>query len=377
MESKKRIFLSPPCMSGNELDLISEAFASNYIAPLGPMVDKFESDFSAYTGYDYCVALSSGTAALHLALLGIGVEAGDHVWASTLTFMGSVSPITFCNAIPTFIDSSASDWNIDIDLLEENLFLAAKKSQLPKAVVVTDLYGQLCDYPRLQEICGSYDVKVISDSAEALGASCNGSKSSAGISAYSFNGNKIITTSGGGMLASNNKSIIEYARFLSQQARDPVPYYQHSVIGYNYRMSNILAAIGIAQLQVLDERINQKKKIYQYYRTQLSSIDGISFMPIAENRSPNYWLSVMLVDKETGINVEDLRLALEKENIEARNVWKPMHLQPVFSQCNVIGGNVSEHLFETGFCLPSGAALQLQDLDRVINVIKEVFKKAR
>jgi dTDP-4-amino-4,6-dideoxygalactose transaminase len=376
MNSKERIFLSPPYMSGNELTLINEAFSSNYIAPLGPMVDRFEADFCVYTGYDHCVALSSGTAALHLALLGIGIKPGDHVWASALTFMGSVSPITFCNAVPTFVDSSISDWNIDLDLLEENIPIAAKKNELPKAVLVTDLYGQLCDYPRLQRICENYDIKIISDSAEALGASCNGSKSLPEISAYSFNGNKIITTSGGGMLASNNKSLIDYAKFLSQQARDPVPYYQHTVIGYNYRMSNILAAIGVAQLQILDERINQKKKIYQYYCTQLSDIEGISFMPLAQDRSPNYWLSVMVVDKKTGIFVEDLRLALEKENIEARNIWKPMHLQPVFSQCNIIGGHISEQLFETGLCLPSGAAMQQQDQDRVIKIIKKAFNKA-
>lgn len=374
MGSRERIFLSPPCMSGNELDFIKEAFASNYIAPLGPMVDRFESDFSAYTGYNHCVALSSGTAALHLALLALGIEAEDHIWASTLTFMGSVSPITFCGAIPTFVDSSMQDWNIDPDLLEEGLSAASRKKQLPKAIIVTDLYGQLCDYQRLHKICENYNIKVISDSAEALGASCNGSRSLAEISAYSFNGNKIITTSGGGMLASNNKSIIEYARFLSQQARDPFPYYQHSVIGYNYRMSNILAAIGIAQLQILDERVNQKKKIYQYYYDQLSGIDCISFMPVAKDRSPNYWLSVLLVDKKSGVSVEKLRLALEKENIEARNVWKPMHLQPVFSQCKVIGGAVSQKLFETGLCLPSGAAMSQQDQDRVVKVIKSFFR---
>ncbi|HXF90800.1 MAG TPA: aminotransferase class I/II-fold pyridoxal phosphate-dependent enzyme, partial [Candidatus Nitrosotenuis sp.] len=259
MNNPQRIFLSPPHMSGHELDLIKEVFDSNYIAPLGPMVDRFEADICAYTGYSHAVALSSGTAALHLALLSLGIQQGDHIWASTLTFIASVSPITFCGAIPTFIDASTTDWNIDPDLLEEALHdTATRGGVMPKAMIVTDLYGQPCDYNRLLDICQTYGVTLISDAAESLGASYKGSRCPSPISAYSFNGNKIITTSGGGILASQDKKIIEYARFLSQQARDPFPYYQHTVIGQNYRMSNVLAAIGVGQLKILDDRIEQK-----------------------------------------------------------------------------------------------------------------------
>lgn len=371
--SNNRIFLSPPCMSGKELDLIKDVFDSNYIAPLGPMVDKFEANFCEYTGYSYAVALSSGTAALHLALLSIGLKPGDHVWGSDLTFIGSISSIKFCNAIPTFVDSSNEDWNIDPCLVEEGFKAAKKNGILPKAIIVTDLYGQMCNYDELNRICDDYNVMLIGDSAESLGASYKNSRSPSNIAAYSFNGNKIITTSGGGMLASNDKKLIEYARFLSQQARDPYPFYQHSVIGYNYRMSNVVAAIGVAQLSILDQRVQTKKQIYSYYHSQLAHLDGITFMPILEDREPNYWLTAILIDEKTGVEVETVRLALEKENIEARQMWKPMHMQPVFSDCKVIGGSLSKKLFKTGLCLPSGAALQQNEQDRIIEIIKKFF----
>ena len=373
--TQSRIFLSPPHMSGHEINLIQEVFTSNYVAPLGPMVNRFEEDICHYTGYKYAVALSSGTAAIHLAFLSLGIKPKDHIWSSTLTFIGSVSPIIFCGGIPTFIDASFEDWNIDIDLLEESLKEAAHNNCLPKAIIVTDLYGQPCDHDRLKAVCAPYHIDIVCDSAESLGASYKNTKCYADISTYSFNGNKIITTSGGGMLVSNDKKIIDHAMFLSQQARDPYPYYQHSTIGNNYRMSNVLAAIGVGQLMVLDKRIERKSQIFGYYKENLSKISGITFMPILERNHPNYWLTVICIDSQCGITPEDLRLALEEENIESRPLWKPMHMQPVFSQYRSIRGSVSEKLFKTGLCIPSGSSLSQQDQDRVIEIIKHTLSK--
>jgi dTDP-4-amino-4,6-dideoxygalactose transaminase len=370
MASNAKIFLSPPHMSGREKSLIDEVFLSNYIAPLGPMVDRFENDFCAYSGYEHAVALISGTAAIHLALLSLGIKPNDFVWSSTLTFIGSVAPIIYCNANPVFIDASWSDWNIDIELLEKNLKLAAKLKKLPKALIVTDLYGQPCDYDELYAVCEPYGIPIISDSAESLGSSYKNTRSPARIAIYSFNGNKIITTAGGGILASKDPKLVQYARHLSQQARDPYPFYQHSVIGYNYRLSNVSAAIGVGQLSVLQERVAKKKAIYEYYKTQLADIEDITFIPVLPHKDSNFWLTVITLSATSRVSPEHIRQRLEANNIEARPVWKPMHLQPVFAGCQIIGGSVSESLFQRGLCLPSGTALEQHEQDRIIGIIR-------
>ncbi len=370
-----RLFLSPPHMSGQELKFIEEAFDSNYIAPLGPMVEAFEHEFSQLTGIKHCLALNSGTAAIHLALRCLGIGPDDLVLASTLTFIGGISPIKFLGAIPVFIDSDSATWNMDPNLLAEEIESLNKHGNLPKAVLVTDLYGQCVDYDRISEVCEPYGIPIITDSAEAAGATYKGIHSGNGAKAaiYSFNGNKIITTSGGGMLASDDKDLIDYARFLSQQARDPAPHYEHSQIGYNYRMSNILAAIGLGQLEVLEKRVEKKREIFNYYFEALSELPGIEFMPEALYGRSNRWLTVLLINSETfGVDRETVRLALEEENIESRSVWKPMHLQPVFKDCRVRGGAVSEHLFNHGLCLPSGTAMTQEDLERVVEVIRNL-----
>lgn len=392
----ERIFLSPPHMGGQEIELIRKAFESNYIAPTGPMVDAFEKAFSDFVGIRYSVALSSGTAAMHLALRNLRVGAGDEVFASTLTFIGSVSPIAFQGATPVFIDSDINTWNMDATLLEYELERCALRRRLPKAVVPTDLYGQCVDLERILNICERYNVPVICDCAESMGAMCrdNHAGASATAAIYSFNGNKIMTTSGGGMLASEDKQFIEKARFLSQQARDNAPHYEHSTIGYNYRMSNIVAAIGIGQLENLQARVEKKRLIRGYYRKALSQLPGVIFMPEAKYGRSNGWLTVILIDPELfGASREDIRLALEKENIESRPVWKPMHMQPAFVvdiewnpvkkastidsryPARVVGGSVAESLFENGLCLPSGTAMNKDDLDRIIEIIFKVHQQ--
>lgn len=415
-----RLFLSPPHMGGEEFDLVREAFASNYIAPLGPMVDAFEKDFAAYTGIPHCLALTSGTAAMHLALRHLGIGPGDEVLASTHTFIGSISPVTFQGATLAFIDSDAATWNMDPDLLAAELADCARRGKLPKAVIPTDLYGQCNDLSRLTEICAPYQVPIVADSAEAMGAgyktnvevesvesrnaqSGEGRKQKtentnnqpnlistfhsplstlkhAGFSAkaavFSFNGNKIITTSGGGMLASHDARLIEHARKLSQQAREPAPYYEHTEIGYNYRMSNILAAIGRGQLRVLDQRVAARRRIFESYQQLLGDLPGISFMPEAPTGHCNRWLTVILIDPaEFGATAEQVRVALEAENIESRPVWKPMHMQPLFRNCRVRGGAVSERLFELGLCLPSGTAMIDSDLDRVATAVRRCHSR--
>jgi len=388
-------------MGGEELKFVKEAFESNYIAPLGPQVDAFEQEFARKVGISHALALSSGTAAMHLALRVLGVGPGDDVIASTLTFIGSVTPIVFQGATPVFIDCDRESWNMNPGLLEEELAQCERKGALPKVVVPTDLYGQCCDLPQIVSICNKYDIPVVCDSAEAMGAKYQlkaqsselkgenvevhaGSGAKAAV--FSFNGNKIITTSGGGMLASDDKALIDQARFLSQQARDDAPHYEHSQIGYNYRMSNILAAIGRGQLRVLDARVEAKRKIFAYYQEALGDIPGIEFMPEGPYGRSNRWLTVILITpEEFGADRETVRLALEAENIEARPIWKPMHMQPVFNpqisqistdsegkkkySCRVVGGEVAEDLFERGLCLPSGTAMIDDDLERVIDTI--------
>lgn len=368
-----RIYLSPPHMSGEEIKFIQQAFADNWIAPAGPHLAEFEQRFCEYTGAKYAVALASGTAAIHLALLVLGVEAGSEVLVSTLTFAGSVNPIIYVSAKPVFIDSDSLSWNLDPNLLEDALKTRAKKGNLPRAVVPVHLYGQSADMEPIMAICDRYEVAVIEDAAEALGARYRDRHPGTigHLGAFSFNGNKIITTSGGGMLVSNNEALISHARKLSSQAREPFPHYEHLEIGYNYRMSNVLAAIGCGQLQVIEERVRRKRAIYAYYRHHLKDIPGLTFVDEMAYGRHTRWLTVMLINSnEFGVDREAIRLKLEEHNIESRPLWKPMHCQPIFQSFEVIGGKVAESLFDRGLCLPSGTALRAEELDRVIEVIK-------
>jgi len=371
----KRIYLSPPHMELAERELLLDAFDSNWIAPLGPHVDAFEHEFCETVGVPCATALSSGTAALHLALLMLGVSPGDEVLVSTFTFAASANVVAYLGATPVFIDSDPETWNLDTGLLEEELASCARRGKLPKAVVAVDLYGQCADYDRILTACGRYGVPVVEDAAEALGAAYKrkpaGSFGAA--AAFSFNGNKIITTSGGGMFVSSDRSLVERARHLATQARDPAPHYEHSGIGYNYRMSNLLAAVGRGQLRVLRDRVSRKRDIFRFYQRALGALPGISFMPIAGYGEPNYWLTCTLVDPTRfGATREEIRLVLEKENIESRPLWKPMHLQPVFKECRVRGGSVSEGIFRDGLCLPSGTTLTDIELERVAGIIQAV-----
>lgn len=374
----KRIFLSPPHMSETELELIKEAFESNWIAPLGPMVDAFEQEFSKAVGAKYSLALSSGTAAIHLALILSGVQAGDEVIVSSLTFSASANPIVYLGGKPIFIDSEKASWNIDPDLVAETIKNKVKKGKKPKAVIVVHLYGQPANLGPILDICNEYGIPVIEDAAEALGANYdNRSVGTLGLfGVFSFNGNKIITTSGGGMLVSEHKDLIDHARKLATQARDPAPHYEHSEIGYNYRMSNILAAIGRGQLKVFKERVEKKRYIFERYKELLSEVPGVSFQPEAPWGRSNRWLTCILIDeKEFGATRENVRLALEEENIESRPVWKPMHMQPVYKDCEFIGSGISEMIFKNGLCLPSGSAMSDEDIERVVQVLKKVHRR--
>jgi dTDP-4-amino-4,6-dideoxygalactose transaminase len=364
-------------MGPAERELLLDAFDSNWIAPLGPHVDAFEREFCDIVGVPNAAALSSGTAALHLALLILGVGPGDEVLVSTFTFAASANVVKYLEATPVFLDSSPETWNMDPGLLEEELAVCAKRGKLPKAVIAVDLYGQSADYDRLQATCGRYGVPMVEDAAEALGATYKGKPAgSFGVmAAFSFNGNKILTTSGGGMFVSSDRSLVDRVRHLAAQAKDPAPHYQHSIIGYNYRMSNLLAAIGRGQLQVLPDRVSRKRDIFRYYQNALGDLPGVSFMPIAGYGEPNYWLTCLLVDPARfGATREDIRLVLDKENTESRPLWKPMHLQPAFKDCRVRGGSVSEGIFRDGLCLPSGTALTDVELERVAGIVRAVCR---
>ena len=376
--TKPRLYLSPPHMSGREMRYIQEAFDSNWIAPLGPNVDAFEQEFAAKVGAKHALALSAGTAAIHLALIHLGVGPGDEVIVSTLTFAASANPVVYLGARPVFIDSEKTSWNMDPALLAETLARKARLGKLPKAVILVHLYGQTADIDPILETCNRYGVPLIEDAAEALGASYQGRSPGvfgrAGV--FSFNGNKIITTSGGGMLVSDDADLIAHARKLATQARDPAPHYQHSEIGYNYRLSNVLAGIGRAQLQALDDRVRRKREIFAIYQRLLGALPGIDFMPEAPWGRHNRWLTTITVDPDRfGANREDIRLALEAENIESRPLWKPMHLQPVFAGCEAIGGHVAETLFDEGLCLPSGTAMTSADLQRVAFAIQAMSQR--
>lgn len=377
MTTSPRIYLSPPHMSGRELDYVHEAFATNWIAPLGPQVDAFEKEFAQAVGSPRAVALSSGTAALHLALLLSGIQPGDETLVSTLTFCASVNPVVYLGGRPAFIDSERLSWNMDPALLEQALAARAKKGRLPKAVVVTHLYGQSADLEPMLTACRRYEVTLIEDAAEALGALYHGRAPGTfgRIGVFSFNGNKIITTSGGGMLVTADVAIADHVRKLATQARDPAPHYQHSEIGYNYRMSNVLAGIGRGQLAALEERVAARRRNFNFYQQALGSLPGIRFMPEAPWGRHSRWLTCVLIDPaQFGADRETVRQALAAENIEARPLWKPMHLQPVFAGCECVGGAVAEALFQDGLCLPSGSNLTPDDLQRVAAIVKRVSR---
>jgi pyridoxal phosphate-dependent aminotransferase EpsN len=374
-----RIYLSPPHLGGAEFDLVKDAFESNWIAPLGPHVDAFEREVAQSVGVRNAAALSSGTAALHLALRLVGVGPGDEVICSSFTFSASANPVVYEGGRPVFIDSDRATWNIDPELLSEELAHCASRGKLPRAVVVVDLYGQAADYDALTAACAQYDVPLIEDAAEALGASYNGKMAGSfgRMAVLSFNGNKIITTSGGGMLLSDDEALIEQARFLATQARDQAPHYQHSAIGFNYRMSNILAAVGRGQLRVLEERIAARRRNFARYEAGLGDLPGLEFMPEAPYGLATRWLTCITIDPSAfGATREDVRLNLEAADIESRPVWKPLHLQPVFAGCRVRGGAVSEDIFERGLCLPSGSNLTPSDLDRIIEIIRATCRGA-
>lgn len=365
-----RLFLSPPHMSGREQEYISQAFESNYIAPLGPMVDRFEQSIRDYTRVPHSLALSSATAALHLALRVLGVGAGDVVLASTFTFIGSIAPILYQNAIPVFIDSDTVSWNLNPSLIEEAINASPKK---PKALILTHLYGQCADLEKIIALCDLHGIALIEDAAESLGALYHAKQTGTfgTLGVYSFNGNKILTTSGGGMLVSPNKELIDKARFYSTQARDEAPHYEHTDYGYNYRMSNILAAIGIAQMEVLRERIQKRRQIFEWYRESLADIREITFMPELPDTRGNRWLSTLTFEHSDPTRV---RLLLEEENIESRPLWKPMHLQPLFKEAIRVQNGTSQALFEKGLCLPSGTQMSRQDVERVCDVLKKALR---
>lgn len=381
--TNKRIYLSPPHMTGREMDYIKEAFDSNWIAPLGPHVDAFEREMADYVGVSGALALSSGTAALHLALKLAGVERGDRVFCSDLTFAATVNPVFYEGAEPVFIDAEPESWNLSPLALERAFADAEREGRLPKAVVAADLYGQSADYGPIEALCDRYGVPLVEDAAEALGATYRGKKCGAlgRWNVLSFNGNKIITTSGGGMLLSDDVEGLAKARFWATQARDKAPWYQHSEIGYNYRMSNLLAAVGRAQLGVIEDRVAARRAVFDRYVRELGELPGISFMPEASFGRHNRWLTVALVDpSRTGVSPLDLMGVLEKENIESRPLWKPMHLQPVFETYPFYSHDqegdsaVSASLFDRGLCLPSGSSLSESEQERIVQIIRSGFK---
>jgi dTDP-4-amino-4,6-dideoxygalactose transaminase len=369
---KTKIWLSSPHMGGTEEGFVKEAFDTNWIAPLGPNVNGFENDLELFLDHDvHVAALSSGTAGLHLALVLLGVKAGDEVICQSMTFSASANPITYVGAAPVFVDSEKETWNMSPALLEEAIKDRIAKGRKPKAIIPVHLYGMPAKIDEIVAIAGRFEIPVVEDAAEALGSSVNrrrcGTFGELGV--LSFNGNKIITTSGGGALVSRNSSVIKDARFLATQARDEAPHYQHSQIGYNYRMSNLCAGVGRGQMHVLADRVKQRRDIYDQYYKNLSGKKGISFVEEPTGYFSNRWLTTILVNPaEAGFTRDDLRMAMEKENIESRPLWKPMHMQPVFENCAFYGDGTSEQLFENGLCLPSGSNLTKDDMTRIFEV---------
>ncbi|MCB2287724.1 aminotransferase class I/II-fold pyridoxal phosphate-dependent enzyme [Clostridium algidicarnis] len=367
----KKIWLSSPHMSdeGYEMEYIKEAFDTNWIAPLGTNVTEFEKELAAKVGIKASTALTTGTGAIHLALKAAGVGEGDVVFCQSLTFSATANPIIYQNAIPVFIDSNYETWNMCPKALEE----AFEKYPNVKAVLVVHLYGLSADMDKIVELCKKHNVVLIEDAAESLGTYYKGKHTGTfgDYGVFSFNGNKIITTSGGGMLVSDNEERIAKTRFWATQSRDTARHYQHSELGFNYRMSNVVAGIGRGQLKVLDKRVEQKKHIFEFYKRELGNLDGVEFMPINEWNEPNYWLSCMTLSGK--VKPIDVMEELQKDNIESRPIWKPMHMQPFFEEYDYVGGNVSERLFENGVCLPSDTKMTDEDLDRIVKIIKGLW----
>ena len=374
MAENKKIWLASPHMSdeGYEMQYVQEAFDTNWVAPLGPNVNEFEKELAARVGSKHAAAMTSGTGAIHLALKAAGVGEGDVVFCPTLTFSATANPIIYQNATPVFIDSNYETWNMDPKALEAAF---AKYDDKVKAVLVVHLYGLSADMDKIMEICSKYNVTVIEDAAESLGTYYKGKHTGTfgEFGVFSFNGNKIITTSGGGMLVSDDEEKIKKVRFWSTQSRDAARHYQHSELGFNYRMSNVVAGIGRGQLKVLEQRVDKKKYIFEFYKRELGSLEGVEFMPINDWNEPNYWLSVMTLNGS--VRPLDVMEALEKENIESRPVWKPMHMQPFFAEYDYVGSDVSEKLFENGVCLPSDTKMTYEDLERIYSIIKGLWSK--
>jgi dTDP-4-amino-4,6-dideoxygalactose transaminase len=371
---KEKIWLSSPHMGEKEFEFVKEAFDTNWIAPLGPHVDGFEMDLEErLDGGVQVAALSSGTAALHLGLILLGVEPGDEVICQSMTFSASANPIAYQRAVPVFIDSERETWNMDPVLLKEAIKDRISKGKKPKAIIVVHLYGMPAKMVEILAIAKEFEIPVLEDAAEALGSSLNGRQMGTfgDIAILSFNGNKIITTSGGGALVAKNGELVKMARFLATQARDAAPHYQHSQIGYNYRMSNVCAAIGRGQMTVLTDRVEQRRRIHEYYKNTFKDIKGLIFLEEPKGFYSNRWLSTVIVEGE--VSREEIRLALEEENIEARPLWKPMHMQPVFREAPVYENGVSEYLFDKGLCLPSGSNLTNQELERVSEKVIQMF----
>ncbi len=376
--SDKKIWLSPPHMCGKEIEFVSDAFNSNWIAPLGPYVEGFEKDISDYLQVKSSAALSSGTAALHLALIMLDIEQDDFVICPSLTFSASANPIVYQKGIPVFVDSEKETWNMDPALLREAVQYCLSKNKKPKAIILVHLYGMPAKIDEIFSVANEFDIPIIEDAAESLGAlyknKPTGTTGVMGI--LSFNGNKIITTSGGGAIISNDENYIRQAKFLATQARDAAPHYQHSQIGYNYRLSNICAAIGRGQMTVIDERVNQRRKNYQLYQKALSEIDGFEFNDEPTGHFSNRWLTACLIDeKKAGITPGKIRIALEQQNIESRPLWKPLHLQPIFEKYpSFLNGN-SASLFARGICLPSGSNLTETEHERICSTIIQTIKE--
>jgi pyridoxal phosphate-dependent aminotransferase EpsN len=374
-----RIYLSPPHLGEAERGFVADAFDSNWVAPLGPNVDAFEAELARYVGTSSAVALSSGTAGLHLALLLAGVERGAVVLGSDLTFVASANAVLYVGAEPVFVDSERESWNLDPNLLADELRRRANAGRLPAAVIVVHVFGQSANLDPILESCSEFDIPVIEDAAEALGATYRGRHvgTFGRLGVFSFNGNKIITTSGGGMLVTEDAELAGKARKLATQSRENAAHYEHDEVGYNYRLSNVLAGIGRGQLQVLEQRIARRRQIYDSYRQHLGELPGIEFMPEASWGRHTRWLTTLTVDPASfGANREQIRLALEQQNIESRPVWKPMHMQPLFKGCEFIGGGVSEELFSRGLCLPSGSNMTEADVARVISSIRSLCPAA-
>jgi dTDP-4-amino-4,6-dideoxygalactose transaminase len=375
---KPRIYLSSPHMGGTEQDFVKQAFDTNWIAPLGPLVDGFEHDLATFTGMKHAAVLSSGTAALHLALIILGVQTGDEVICSSFTFSASANPIVYLGATPVFVDCEKDTWNIDPEALETAIMDRVAKGKKPKAAIIVHLYGMPAKMREIMAILDRFEIPLIEDAAEALGSTYEGRPlgSFGVLGVLSFNGNKIITTSGGGALLSNDETMINQARFLATQARDPAPHYQHSHIGYNYRLSNVCAGIGRGQMQVLPDRVAARRAVFERYERFFKNIPGITPAPLEPpGMFSNRWLSTVLIDSDQiGMDREAVRQALEKDNIESRPLWKPLHLQPIFADAPYYGDRTSEKLFDQGLCLASCSNLTNADFERIENMWEQVLK---